>query len=54
MLLDVNLPPGVFANGVVAGQAIRDATDAIAHLDAIAADSVRLAAALAALRKAWP
>ena len=46
--------PGVFANDVVAGQATRDATDAIAHLDAIAADSVRLAAALAALRKAWP
>ena len=46
--------PGVFANGVVAGQATRDATDAIAHLDAIEADNVRLAVAVAALRKAWP
>ena len=46
--------PGVFANDVVAVRAIRDATAAIAHLDAIEADSVRLAAALAALRKAWP
>ena len=46
--------PGVFVNGVVAGQAARDASDAIAHLDAIEADSVRLAAAIAALRKAWP
>ena len=46
--------PGVFANGVVAAQAARDATAAIAHLDAIEADSVRLAAALAALRKSWP
>ena len=46
--------PGGFANGVVAVKAIRDATDAIARLDAIEADGVRLAAALAALRKAWP
>ena len=46
--------PGVFANDVVAGQATRDATDAIAYLDAIEADSARLAAAVAALRQAWP
>ena len=46
--------PGVFANDIVADQATRAAADAIAHLDAIEADSVRLAAALAALRKAWP
>ena len=46
--------PGVFVNGVVAGQAARDASDAIAHLDAIEADSVRLAAAIVALRQAWP
>ena len=46
--------PGVFANDIVASQATRDATDAIAHLDAIEADSVRLAVAVAALRKAWP
>ena len=46
--------PGVFANGVVAAQATRDATDAIARLDAIEADSVRLATAVAALRRAWP
>ena len=44
----------MFANDVVTAQAIRDATAAIAHLDAIEADSVRLAAVLAALRKAWP
>ena len=46
--------PGVFANDVVAGQAARDAAAAIAHLDAIEADGARLAAAVAALRKAWP
>jgi len=46
--------PGVFANGIVTAQAIRDATDAIAHLEEIAADSARLAAAVAALRQAWP
>ena len=46
--------PGVFANDVEASQAARDVAAAIAHLDAIEADSVRLAAALAALRKAWP
>ena len=46
--------PGVFANGVVTAQATRDATDAIAYLDAIEADSARLAAAVAALRQAWP
>ena len=45
--------PGVFANGVVAAQATRDAADAITHLDAIAAGSARLAA-VAALRQAWP
>ena len=46
--------PGVFANGVVTAKAIRDAADAIAHIEAIEADSVRLAAAVAALRQAWP
>ena len=46
--------PGVFANDAMADQAIRAATDAIGHLDAIEADGVRLAAAVAALRKAWP
>ena len=46
--------PGVFANDVVTAKAIRDAADAIAHLDAIEADSARLAAALTALRHAWP
>ena len=46
--------PGVFANDVVTAQAIRDAAAAIAHMDAIEADGVRLAAAVVALRHAWP
>ena len=46
--------PGVFANDVVADQATRAAADAIAHIEAIEADGVRLAAAIAALRQAWP
>ena len=46
--------PGVFATDIAAGQAARDVASAIAHLDAIEADSARLAAAVAALRKAWP
>lgn len=46
--------PGVFASDLVAAQSARDATVAIARLDAIEADSVRLAAAVVALQQAWP
>jgi hypothetical protein len=52
---DYDLPgPGSFADAGRAQQAVQDALDAIALLDAIDADPARRAAAIAAIQKAFP